>query len=90
MGMLSILNARTDLWLARRQAHGTQDEGKGLIPGLNFTVELPTTTRDIPLETAAAANFPDYHGNERAESIPEFAEEKGKGFHGDKLNELGA
>ena len=85
MGMLSILNARTDLWLARRQAQATQDEGKGLIPGLNFTVDLPTTTRDIPLADSSVTNSPEYYGSERVESVPGFAKEKENEFHANRL-----
>lgn len=53
-GMLSILNARTGLWVKKRHSRPkSQADSHSLIPGLVFTQEV---TRVEPLEHATQSN----------------------------------
>lgn len=54
-GFLAVLNSRASLLAARKEV--SSDTGyRGLLPGLNFTVDLPeeNLSKDIPLQNARA------------------------------------
>lgn len=75
MGMLSILNARTDLFSKTRSP--TKSEGEGhsfLIPRMNFVVS--SASRDVPLENVAQQNSVSTHRGEVEAGSASIVEEK--------------